>query len=137
MPEQIADEDGLRELTEIGRCDGDAPRIEERAASGEAALEAAIGIEDVHDARRPGISDVKVAADASYVKRQVAGGQIGIRERTRKNGLCECFVEDIDTAGGVVCKSCRGKAMGMNVPGSGRIYGCAWCETELYRVDSA
>jgi len=42
-----------------------------------------------------------------------------------------------DTAGGVVCNTCRGKAMGMTVPGSGRIYSCAWCETELYRVDSA
>ena len=41
-----------------------------------------------------------------------------------------------DTADGVVCDTCRSKAMGMNVPGSGRIFRCAFCETELYRVDS-
>jgi hypothetical protein len=40
-----------------------------------------------------------------------------------------------DTIDGVVCDICRRKALGMNVPGSGRIYRCGWCETELYRVD--
>ena len=42
-----------------------------------------------------------------------------------------------ETPDGVVCDICRRKAMGLNVPGSGRIFRCAWCETELYRVDNA
>jgi hypothetical protein len=41
-----------------------------------------------------------------------------------------------ETPGGVVCVICHRRAMGMNVPGSGRIFCCAWCETELYRVDN-
>ncbi|QPF91418.1 hypothetical protein [Bradyrhizobium commune] len=39
------------------------------------------------------------------------------------------------TADGVVCDRCRQKASSMPVKGAGRIYRCAWCETDLYRVD--
>ena len=36
---------------------------------------------------------------------------------------------------GVVCSRCRRKALEARVMGAGRIYRCAWCETELYRID--
>ncbi|CCE11487.1 hypothetical protein BRAS3843_700001 [Bradyrhizobium sp. STM 3843] len=38
-------------------------------------------------------------------------------------------------AEGVVCSRCRRKALGARVINAGRIYRCAWCETELYRID--
>ena len=42
-----------------------------------------------------------------------------------------------DTAGGIVCATCRQKALEGPVVGRGRLYRCGWCETELYRVDKA
>jgi len=37
--------------------------------------------------------------------------------------------------GGIVCHQCRGKPASMAVGDKGRLYRCAFCETELYRVD--
>jgi hypothetical protein len=41
------------------------------------------------------------------------------------------------TVGGVVCAKCRQKTASMPVRGSGRIFRCTWCDTDLYRVDKA
>ncbi|WP_439364831.1 hypothetical protein ACNJYD_36575 [Bradyrhizobium sp. DASA03005] len=41
------------------------------------------------------------------------------------------------TAEGVVCVTCRRKALVAPVAGRGRIYRCGWCDSELYRVDKA
>ncbi|MDD1519564.1 hypothetical protein DCG74_07385 [Bradyrhizobium sp. WBAH42] len=41
------------------------------------------------------------------------------------------------TAEGVVCATCRRKALVAPVAGRGRIYRCGWCDSELYRVDKA
>ena len=40
-----------------------------------------------------------------------------------------------ETADGVICSECGQKAASMPVRGSGRIFRCAWCDTDLYRVD--
>ena len=40
-----------------------------------------------------------------------------------------------DTTKGIVCSRCRQRAPGAGVIGTGRIYCCTWCETELYRID--
>jgi hypothetical protein len=40
-----------------------------------------------------------------------------------------------DTTGGIVCSRCRQRAAGGAVMGTGRIYRCTWCDTELYRID--
>jgi hypothetical protein len=40
-----------------------------------------------------------------------------------------------DTTEGIVCSRCRRRALGAEVISTGRIYRCAWCETELYRID--
>lgn len=42
-----------------------------------------------------------------------------------------------ETADGIVCATCRQKALEGPVAGRGRIYRCGWCETELYRVDKS
>jgi hypothetical protein len=42
-----------------------------------------------------------------------------------------------DTVDGIVCDTCRRKAMVGPVPSMGRIYRCGWCDTELYRIDRA
>jgi hypothetical protein len=38
---------------------------------------------------------------------------------------------------GVLCATCRQKAASMPVQGSGRIFRCTWCDTDLFRVDNA
>jgi hypothetical protein len=38
-------------------------------------------------------------------------------------------------AGDIVCHRCNGKALSLAVRGRGRLYRCAFCEDELYRVD--
>ena len=40
-----------------------------------------------------------------------------------------------ETAAGIVCSRCGQRASGMGVMGTGRLYMCTRCETELYRVD--
>jgi hypothetical protein len=40
-----------------------------------------------------------------------------------------------ETADGVICSECGQKAASMPVQGRGRIFRCAWCDTDLYRVD--
>lgn len=40
-------------------------------------------------------------------------------------------------AGEIVCHQCGGKPASLTVGGRGRLYRCAFCETELYRVDRA
>jgi hypothetical protein len=40
-------------------------------------------------------------------------------------------------ADGVLCATCREKAASMPVRGSGRIFRCTCCDTDLFRVDSA
>ena len=40
-----------------------------------------------------------------------------------------------DTTEGVVCNRCRQTVSGAGVIGTGRIYRCTWCDTELYRAD--
>jgi hypothetical protein len=40
-----------------------------------------------------------------------------------------------ERADGVICSECGQKAASMPVQGSGRIFRCAWCDTDLYRVD--
>jgi hypothetical protein len=42
---------------------------------------------------------------------------------------------ECDKAGGIVCHQCRGRTSSLAVKDHGRLYRCAWCETELYRVD--
>jgi hypothetical protein len=38
-------------------------------------------------------------------------------------------------AGEIVCHRCAGKPASLAVGDKGRLYRCAFCETELYRVD--
>jgi hypothetical protein len=38
-------------------------------------------------------------------------------------------------AGEIVCHRCDGKPMSLAVGDKGRLYRCAFCEIELYRVD--
>lgn len=40
-----------------------------------------------------------------------------------------------DTMKGIVCSKCWQRASGGPVIGAGRLYRCAWCDTELYRID--
>jgi hypothetical protein len=39
--------------------------------------------------------------------------------------------------GDIVCHQCKGEASSLAVRGRDRLYRCAFCETELYRVDRA
>ena len=41
------------------------------------------------------------------------------------------------SAGGILCATCGQKAASMAVRGSGRVFRCTWCDTELCRVDRA
>ncbi len=106
---EIADQQILAELAEVGRRHGDAPGRIEHPAAGDAPDQRAVGVEQIDQAEAspdhlvlilrpllPRVSNVKLVADGLDAEGRIAGGKRGIGETAGGRCRLEALVEDVD-----------------------------------------